>query len=197
MPSAVDALPFVHAFRHPSKAFFTTHLCASLLLGLGLERLAAPSPRRAWATLAAFGVGLGGFLVLAPALPRLMPDTSRWFLAGFLPPSYDWPRRIAVGDAILRMPHAADSSRPFWAPSALLVLLGQLRADLARLALVALVAADLLRTGAGLNPMVTARFYEISPELGSALERLRGERALLRLRARVHRRLLPCASRAA
>ena len=173
LAAVVDVLPFVHAFRHPSKAFFTTHLCASLLLALGIERLAAPGARRAWATLAAVGIGLGGLLVLAPALPRLMPETARWFLAGFLPPAYDWPRRVAVGDAML-----SDAARGGLLATVLgavagLVLLGQLRVDRARLALVALVAADLLRTGAGLNPMVTARFYEISPELRTALEPLR------------------------
>ncbi len=169
----VDALPFVHAFRHPSKAFFTTHLCAALLFALGLERLAAPPARRAWATLAALGIGMGGFLVLMPALPRLVPDTARWFLAGFLPPAYDWPRRSAVGDAILSDAARGGLLATTLGAVALFVLVGRLRVEPARLALASLVAADLLRTGAGLNPMVTARFYELSPEMRLALEPLR------------------------
>jgi len=169
----VDAMPFVHAFRHPSKAFFTTHLCACLLLALGMERLAAASARRTWATLAAFGIGLGGLLVAAPAIPRLLPDTTRWFLAGFLPPSYDWPRRIAVGDAMLADAAQGGLLATAVGAVAVLMLLGRLRLDWARLALVALVAADMLRTGAGLNPMVTARFYELSPESRAVLDPLR------------------------
>ena len=39
--------------------------------------------------------------------------------------------------------------------------------------MVALLAADLLRTGAGLNPMVTAAFFRPSPELEGRLASLR------------------------
>jgi hypothetical protein len=173
LASLVDVLPLVHAFRHPSKAFFTAHVCAALLVALAVQELAGPRARRAWTALAALATLLGGTLALAPALPQLAPFATRWFLAGFLPPSYDWPRRVAVCGAIL-----ADASRGGLiavaaAGVALLVLQGHVRPDRARPALVALVAVDLLRAGAGLNPMVTARFYELSPEMQHALAPLR------------------------
>ena len=171
LAAVVDVLPFVHAFRHPSKAFFTTHLCASLLLALGIERRrqARAVPGRRWRRSASAWAAFSCSLRRSPG----SCPTARWFLAGFLPPSYDWPGRASrSATPCSRMPPVADCWRLCGAVAGL-VLLGQLRVDRGRLALVALVTTDLLRTGAGLNPMVTARFYEISPELRAALEPVR------------------------
>jgi hypothetical protein len=49
----------------------------------------------------------------------------------------------------------------------------KIRTRFAVAALAALLAADLLRTGAGLNPMVTASFYRLSPEMTALLPVLR------------------------
>ena len=43
----VEAAPWLRRFRFPSKAFFTVHLSAALLAGLGLETLVRGAPRRA------------------------------------------------------------------------------------------------------------------------------------------------------
>src|SRR6185436_18217622 len=56
---------------------------------------------------------------------------------------------------------------------ALVVLRGRVRPAVAVAGLAALLAADLLRTGAGLNPMVTASFYRLSPEMTALLPVLR------------------------
>lgn len=170
----VDALPFVNAFRVPSKAYFTVHLCVALLLALGLERLDSGA-RRAWATLAALGVGVGGLLVAIPALPLLAPGTVRWFLAGFLPPSYDWNRRLAIGDAIASDAALGGLLAVATGAIAILALGAYLPLGRARFALVAVASVDLLRTGAGLNPMVTSRFYEVSPQMRQVIESTRGD----------------------
>lgn len=172
----VDVLPVVHAFRYPSKVFFTVHLCAALLLALGLDRLSDGGSRRAWASLVALGAALGGVLVFLPALPAVAPGTLRWFLAGFLPPSYDWPRRVAVGDAILGDAAAGGAVAVLAALVAVATLRERLEPARAAALLAVLVGADLLRTGAGLNPMVTARFYEFSPELGALVRARDGGR---------------------
>ena len=57
--------------------------------------------------------------------------------------------------------------------TALLVLRGALRPFPGTALVVAVLAADLLRAGAGLNPMVSPSFFRPSPELQSALPRLR------------------------
>lgn len=171
--SIVAASPFLRAARFPSKAFFTFHLAVALLSALGLDRLAR-SHAGAWRALAALGIGLGGVLLAAPALPLVAPASVRWFLAGFLPSSYSWPRRAQVADTIL-----SDAALGGWAAAslallALAVLRGRFPAPRAAVAVAAILCGDLLRTGAGLNPMVTPAFYRLSPETARVAASVRG-----------------------
>jgi hypothetical protein len=168
----VDALPPLRRFRFPSKAFFTVHLSLALLAALGLDALEA-GRREAWRRLAGCALALGALLVSAPLVPRLLDGPARWFAWGFFPPEYSWPLReerlrhllgdaakgglVAVGVGVL----------------ALAVLRGRLGTRLAAAAVAALLAADLLRTGAGLNPTVDSSFYRLSPEMAAQLPRLR------------------------
>jgi hypothetical protein len=166
----VDAMPFIHAFRHPSKAFFTVHLGVALLAALGLDRM---RDGRGWRAAAAIGLALGGLLASLPALPSLFPGTARWFLAGFLPPSFTWPQRVAVSDLILSDAARGGVLAVLLALVALLVMARRLDPGRAAGAAVVLVAVDLIRTGAGLNPMVTPDFYRLSPEMETLAASLR------------------------
>jgi Bacterial membrane protein YfhO len=160
----VDALPLLRRVRYPSKAFFTVHTSVALLAALGLDALARSVRGRAWRGLAAGLTGAFALLVAAPWLPLLRPDSTRWFLAHFFPA--DAPlelRRLWLG---LMVEDAARGGLLVGAAAlvAALAAWGRLRAPLAAGGLVALVAVDLLRTGAGLNPTVTRDFFSLSPE---------------------------------
>ncbi len=155
-------LPLQIPLRFPVKAFFTVHLGVALLSALGLQALRAP---RAWGLLFAMTLGAGGVLVGSAALPTLTPDGVRWFLLGFLPPGYTWPDRVTIGGEIL-----ADALTSGWiALAAASVAYAVLRLWLSPTrgcgAMVALLAADLLRTGSALNPTVTPSFYALSGEM--------------------------------
>jgi hypothetical protein len=160
----VDSLPVLRRFRYPSKAFFTVHTSVALLAGLGLDTLARSVGGRGWRGLAA-GLTVAGALLLAtPSLPFLFPDATRWFLAHFFPADatlewrWLWLRLMAEDAARGGLVVGAA------ALVAVLAAFGRLRSPLAAGGLVAFVAADLLRTGAGLNPTVTPDFFALSPE---------------------------------
>ena len=193
----VDQLPAaLRAFRFPTKAFFTVHLVVALLAAWGLEALAA-GHRRARAVVAALALGAGGVLVLAPALPRLMPRGH-----GLVPGATSSP--TALG--------AAARARTFDGITVDAALGGGVAVVLGLIALAArpglesgrrlallaagLAAGDLLRTGAGLNPMIEPGFFR-----QSAAGRRGAGRAAAdtrpHLRADAHRRLLARAGRAA
>ncbi len=169
----VDAAPFLRFWRHPSKAFFTVHLCLALLAALGLARLSEPLARGSWRSLALAAFALAGALTLAPALPLLAPHASAWFLAGFLPASYEWTKRLAVADEILRDAATGGFIAAGLGALAIARLQGLVTASRASAAAVALLATDLLRAGAGLNPMVSPSFYRLSPEMESVAATVR------------------------
>ena len=168
----VEALPLLRRFRFPTKAFFTVHLAVSLLAALGTDALAA-GRRPAWRWLAAAGIALGGPLTGGLLLPALAPGFVRYFVAGFFPSDEAWPLRERQLAHMLHDAAAGGALALAAAAIALVVLRGRLRPGLAVVGLAALLAADLLRTGAGLNPMVTASFYRLSAEMTAQLPILR------------------------
>jgi hypothetical protein len=170
----VDALALLRRVRYPSKAFFSVHVSLALLLALGLDTLVRNETRRKWRALAIVLAGMGALLLLAPAIPALMPDSSRWFLGHFFPDGATVAMRRAwlafiLDDAarggILVMAAAATS---------MLAATSRLRAPLAAGMLAALVATDLLRAGAGLNPTVTGYFFAPSPQTRRWADSVRG-----------------------
>ncbi len=169
----VDAAPFLRTFRHPSKAFFTVHLCLAVFAAVGLRRLTDPRARDGWRHLALVSLPLGGALTLAPALPSLVPKAVAWFLAGFLPPSYDWPNRVATANEILYDASAGGLVAVAVGLLAWARLQGGISTARASAGVVGLLAADLLRTGAGLNPMVGPSFYRLSSEMEGVSKMLR------------------------
>ena len=168
----VEALPLLRAFRFPTKAFFTVHLAVALLAALGADTLAS-GRRPAWRWLAIAGLALGGLLTGGLLLPVLAPGFVRYFVAGFFPSDETWPLRERQLAHMLHDAAAGGALALAAAAIAVVVLRGRLRPGLAVVGLAALLAADLLRTGAGLNPMVTASVYRLSPEMTAQLPVLR------------------------
>jgi hypothetical protein len=168
----VDALPPLRRFRFPSKAFFTVHFSVALLAALGLDAL-ADGRREAWRRLAGIALVAGGLLAAAPLVPRLLAEPTRWFAWGFFPPDYTWPLREQRLAHVLRDAATGGIACLAAAGVALLVLRGRLGPRLASGAVVALLAADLLRAGAGLNATVAPGFYGLSTEMAAQVPRLR------------------------
>jgi hypothetical protein len=173
LAAIVDAVPALSAFRYPVKVFFTVHLALALLVALGLSRLVSADSRRGWTCLAAGAGGVGSLLALTPLLPHLAPAATDGFTAAFFPPGFDPRTRAAlllriVGDAAtggamaLAVAAVAGLARRQTLPSPRATLL-----------VVAVLGADLLRAGSGLNPMVTGSFFHPSPELAAQLDSLR------------------------
>jgi hypothetical protein len=159
----VDAVPVLHVARYPVKAFFTVHLAAALLIGHGLQWLS--EERRSWRFLAAAALLLALPLLVAPYLPGLWPDRFAWFVRGFFPPRFGWERNLIYARAMLADAAAGGLAALAAAGAAVLAARGGWRPERAAAAVVALLAADLLRAGAGLNPTVTASFFRLSPEM--------------------------------
>jgi hypothetical protein len=172
----VDPFPALRVLRYPVKAFFTVHLGVALLVGLGLAHLASTESRRWWKWLALAAGALGGLLVLAPLLPRLVPAATVSFARAFFPPGFGEVMRAALLTRILADAATGGAIALAVAAVAVVAWRGRLPAPRAALLVVALVGADLLRTGSGLNPMVTGAFFQPSPELAAALETLRAGR---------------------
>jgi hypothetical protein len=101
------------------------------------------------------------------------------FPRGFFPPTYldhqlEATSRLIAGDAAVGGLFALAA-----AGTAFLVRRERLSVLQGATVVVTLLAADLLRSGAGLNPMVTPAFFELSPEMRTVVDRLnaRGGRA--------------------
>ena len=110
-------------------------------------------------------------------LPLAAPGPMERFAAAFFPPGLAADSRAALLARVLSANAATGGGLALLA--ALLALAARAgRVPPARAAwlVVAVLAADLLRVGAGLNPMVSASFYEPSAELAGQLPRLRGGR---------------------
>lgn len=173
----VDALPFLRSFRYPTKLFFSVHTSLALAAALGLQALGA-GDTRAWRRAALGAAALGTPLAASPWLPSLFGRASTWFAAGFFPPEYPWPLRLECLGRILRDAAAGGGVALCVAALAALVLRRRLAPGLGAGAIAALLAADLLRAGAGLNPMVDPAFFRLSPEMSAwaAVFRQRGAR---------------------
>jgi hypothetical protein len=121
----------------------------------------------------AVAVTLSGLALLSVRfLETWLPPASGWLQGSFFPSTYPWPLRASALRAILE--DAAMGSLPLFAMAgvAILRLRERVSASAAVALIAAIVAADLIRAGAGLNP--TARdLYELSPEMKEVSARLR------------------------
>jgi hypothetical protein len=162
LAAVVDAFPFLRLFRFPTKAFFTIHLAVGLLVSAGLHALAQRV--RPWRWLAGLSLAAGAPLAAAPLLPWLVPAAIRSFLSAFFPDTVPWARRYEQGELILRDAAAGGLAAVAVGLTSVLVLARRIQPDRGAAIAVAILAADMLRTGSGLNPMVTSSFFELSRE---------------------------------
>jgi hypothetical protein len=169
----VEAVPALRTFRFPVKAFFTVHLAVSVLAAFGLNAVAEGRRLR---TLWIAAGGFGALLTVMPLLPLAFPGPLARFAAAFFPPGFAPQARAALLERVLADAALGGAIAVAIAATAFLVSCGRLQATSAAWLAAALVAADLLRAGAGLNPMVSRGFYEASPELAERLPLLRAGR---------------------
>jgi hypothetical protein len=165
---ALRVVPGMSSFRFPSKALLLTFLVVSLLAGRGADALARGERwgvlRTALLACAGVAAALGGLLVAAPGAFEASTGVS-WD-AGAL------PFRLVGTDCIWM----AGVSLLGIAIGAL-VQRGRLPASRAAVFLVLLLATDLARAGAGMNPQTAPGFFAPLPELARlGLDRLEGGR---------------------
>jgi hypothetical protein len=159
----VEAVPPLRLFRFPCKAFFAAHLAVAMLAGLGLDALQR-GRRRAWTVTASLTLLLGGAFVAAPALAALRLPAARWLEQVLFPAEWSPAARAAHLASICDDAARGGLIAVALGLTAAMVLARRLAPGRATLAAAVLAGADLLRTGAGLNPMVSPDFYGPSPE---------------------------------
>jgi hypothetical protein len=168
----VEALPWLRFFRYPVKAFFTVHLVTALLAAYGLDALAAGS---GWRRFLALAGAVGAGLAILPFVPGLFPQATRRFAAGFFPPDYPWPLRFERLATVAADAQTGGFLALLASVLALLVLARRVAPAFAATTIVGLLAADLLRCGAGLNPMVAPSFLRPSPPTSALLSEVQEE----------------------
>ncbi|MBI3932653.1 MAG: hypothetical protein HY317_04500 [Acidobacteria bacterium] len=171
----VDTIDAVRAFRYPSKAFFTVHFAAALLAAMGLDLLVRGVPA-AWARFQRAALALGGVLaLLLPALPLVVPSPTATLAQHFFSPRVPWALRMQRLDLVVWDAVVGGLVALAAAGVAVGVIRGRMRAGVGTATLVMLAAADLLRAGAGLNPMVTTPFFRLSSEMAEVVQAVRGQ----------------------
>lgn len=167
----LELVPALRMFRFPVKAFFSVLVSCSILASAAAQELSGS--RRAWRSLAG-GATLLGLGFLAPLLlPDLMPAPSlAWLKEGFF---RGYPQELRAGALAAISTDAATGALPLLAIAGLAVLTVRERVAeaWALAAVTAIIAADLVRAGAGLNPTVDRAFYTFSPEMLRESARLR------------------------
>jgi hypothetical protein len=166
----IELAPVLQAFRFPSKAFFLVHLSVAVLAGLGLHRLL--SSRSAWKTLAWICLLAGAALAASPALPMLAPEAMAKLGAAFFPAAYSASRRAASMQSLLADAAVGGSAAIAVGLIGLLAARTRLTPVWGVAAVVTVIAADLVRAGIGLNPMVTAEYYRPSPQMRAVASRV-------------------------
>jgi hypothetical protein len=163
----------LRVFRFPSKAFFTAHLALALLAALGIDSLGSGASQRSWRMLVVVAGGFGGLLIAASALLAGQPVLLSRLGASFFPMGWPPARQLTAALAALADAQKGGLIAATAAGVAALVVAQRVTAARAVLACITLLATDLLRGGAGINPMVTPSFYELSPEVARLSARLR------------------------
>ena len=172
----VEAFPPLRTLRFPVKAFLTVQLSVALLAAFALDGVA----RAQRATLARLGwfAGLAGLgLAVAPFAALQHPAAAQFVLGGFFPPEMPWVLRFAHAREIASDAAVGGALAVVCAALALLGCAGRLRPAACAATIGLVLAADLLRAGAGLNPM--ASVAEVAPSreaaaLGARLRALGG-----------------------
>ncbi len=170
--SFFDISPALRFLRFPVKAFFTVQFSIALLAAFAVDRISDGAARHL-RRVASLALALGGALVASMLLPSLAPNPTAWFLKGFLPESVGAAQRALVAQFITGDAAASGFVALTVGVLCLMVDRGRLPASWAASGVAALIAADLLRAGAGLNPSVTSEFYTLSPEMAREVKAIR------------------------
>jgi hypothetical protein len=167
-----DLSPSLRLLRFPVKAFYSIQFGLAILASFAMEEILAgsrPALRRAAAAAAGAGTLFASFILAA----GVAPSAAQWFMKRLLPEGLD--QSASEGVTSLIAWDAASGGAVALVASAvlLLALRGRLSPSAAATALAGLVAADLIRAGAGLNPAASRSFLEVSPEMRAHLPLLR------------------------
>jgi hypothetical protein len=167
----LEALPVLTSFRYPVKAFFTVVVASSVLAAAGADALL--KSRRAW-WLLALGAGVvAAALVSIPLVETGLPRAFAWLQGHFFVDSYPKALRAPALREVARDAAAGATALFVTAGLSVLVLRRLIRVEMATAAICVIVAADLVRAGAGLNPMADRSLYTFSPEMTRVAARLR------------------------
>ena len=155
----VSRLPLGGAFRFPSKALLLPYLAVSVSAGMGIDRLR--QGESGWKRLVFWMAGASALAIGIAALMKAAPaGLVAWtgVVTGY------WPRvaDVARADAGVVLILAVCT----WGIG-LAVRRGLLRAEKGAALLTALVVADLLRAGAGMNRQVHPSFFDLEPQLAA------------------------------
>jgi hypothetical protein len=164
----LELVPILSSFRYPVKAFFSVMLAVSLLASAGAERVLAS--RRGWSLLL-WVSSVVGLVILG--LAGLAASAMPWLHAFFFPSAFPEALRFAALRSIAGDAAAGAAACLALAGLAWLALRERLTPRVALAAAAAVIAADLVRAGAGLNPVAPRSLYTLSPEMTVVAERLR------------------------
>jgi len=167
-------VPALRLFRYPVKAFFSVQFALTLMVAGGLDALSRNN-RAAWRTLCLGGCALGAPLFLARFAELLPAGTTLSWFRGFFPDQMTLAAQQARIDFIFRDAAVGGSVALGAGLLAVAALTGRLRPDVGAMLACAMMTADLLRAGAGLNPMVTSEYYRQSDEARQVYRAIKNE----------------------
>jgi hypothetical protein len=168
----LEIVPMLSKFRFPVKAFFTVLLAASLLASAAAQRLST-APSRVWRNLAFGATLLGSVLFALRFVEPLLPAAFAWLERSFFDPAYPLALRANALRAISTDAGLGSLSVLAIAGVAGLRLHERISAGWGIVVISGLIAADLLRAGAGLNPTADGDLYRLSPEMRRESARMR------------------------
>ncbi len=168
-----DLSPSFRFLRYPVKAFFAVQFSIAMLASFALEAIASGGGGLVLRRLLRICFGFGLALAGAPLLTLQAPTLTGRLLDGLLPASLVPVQREVVARLVTADAAAGGVAAVAVALVAWLALRGRLPLRPATAAIVALIAADLIRAGAGLNAGVTRDFYRLSPEMAGEVSRMR------------------------
>ena len=167
----LEFAPVLAKVRFPVKAFFTVVVASCLLASAAADGLLAS--RRAWWQLLVGSALVGLGLLSLSLVETWLPGGFAWLQARFFTDSYPQGLRAAALRAVAADAATGAAALIGIAGLAALTLRRRISAELAVVAATAIIAADLLRAGAGLNPTVPSSFYAFSAEMTGVATRLR------------------------
>jgi hypothetical protein len=171
-----DLSPSLRSLRYPVKALYTVQFAVALLAAFALDALSrADSATRT--RLVRGSLMVGGLLVTSALAPLAMPNAVVPLLEGFVPPSVTAEQRLAIAGVITQDAATGGVVTLLAGVLAFLATRNRIASSRAAIGVVALIAADLIRAGTGLNPGVTQSFFDLSPEMAPAARSLAASHA--------------------